>query len=71
MIVFIPLTYEVRNDNPVSGSDERRNHLSVEEGPGWLSMETKNHRTILRTLVEIVHPWQGHPATSLHRWEGV
>ena len=67
----IPLTNEIRYDDPVSSSHKRRDHLPVEKRPGWLSMETKNHRTILRTLVEIVHPRQGHPATSLHRWEGV
>ena len=69
--MFIPLTYEVRNDNPVSGSDERRNHLPVEEGPGWLSVEAEHDGSIFRALVQIVHPWKGHPTTCLHlskRW---
>ena len=70
-ISSIPLTNEIRHDNPVSSSHKRRNHLPVEKRPGGLSMETENHRTILRSLVEIMHPRQGHPATSLYKWEGV
>ena len=70
-ITSIPLTNEIRNDNPVSSSHKRRDHLPVEKRPSGLSMETKNHRTILWSLVEIVHPWQGHPTTSLYKWEGV
>ena len=70
-ISIIPLTNEIRHDNPVSSSHKRRNHLPVEKRPGGLSMETENHRTILRSLVEIMHPRQGHPATSLYKWEGV
>jgi len=71
VLVRLSKTNKIRNDNPVSSSHKRWDHLPVEKRPSGLSMETKNHRTILWSLVEIVHPRQGHPATSLYRWEGV
>ena len=60
-------TYEVRNNNPISGSNKGRHHLPVEEGPGRLSVKTKHHRSIFGTLVHKVHPWEGHTTAGLNK----
>ena len=44
----------VRHDDPVPGGHQRRDHVSVQVAPRWLTVEEKHGRGVGRPFVEIV-----------------
>ena len=55
-LVAAPESHQVGGDHPVSGGNQRGDHVAVQVAPRWLAVHQQDRRGVGRPLVEVVHP---------------